>query len=178
VDTLRAQPWPHWQAWIVGADPVVTDAAALMAAADPRVRGVAGWADLAPDDDAAPWWLLLEAGERLDPMALPWLVHAARQSPQAAAFYWDEDTLRHAGGRAPAREERHVRPLLRRAFDRRRCWSSTSSGAAWPCGPRPCRRWRRPWPRPMRPCRPPGGAEALVWALAGQGRWCMCRSSC
>lgn len=115
VDSLRAQPWPHWQAVVVGAGREVVDAAALMAAAESRVRGATGWGSLPAS--AAPWWLLLEAGEQLDPMALPWLVHAARQSPQAAALYWDEDTLLHAGGRAPAREERHVRPLLRRAFD-------------------------------------------------------------
>ncbi|MCA6215282.1 glycosyltransferase [Ideonella sp. B7] len=169
VDALRAQPWPHWQAVVVGAGRAVAEVAALMAAAEPRVRGVAGWDDLPAS--AAPWWLLLEAGEQLDPMALPWLVHAARQSPQAAALYWDEDTLLYPGGRAPAREERHVRPLLRRAFDADAmlelngvgrslalraaalqavapALSAAAEGALSPA---------------------PAAREALVWALARQG---------
>lgn len=172
VDTLRAQPWPHWQAWVVGSDPVVADAAALMAAADPRVRGVSGWADLPPDDGLAPWWLLLEAGERLDTMALPWLVHAARQSPQAAVFYWDEDTLRHAGGRAPAREERHLRPILRRAFDPEAMLELNVVGRSLAV--------RAGALQAVAPALGAGDAagglsgapaarEALVWALAGQG---------
>ena len=175
VDTLRAQPWPHWQAWIVGADPVVTDAAALMAAADPRVRGVSAWADLSPDEGAFPWCLLLEAGERLDPMALPWLVHAARQTPQAAAFYWDEDTLRHAGGRAPAREERHVRPLLRRAFDAEAMLELNIVGrslalrasALQAVAPALAAAEATQAAGPLSPA--PAAREALVWALAGQG---------
>jgi hypothetical protein len=147
---------------------------------------VAGWADLAPDDDAAPWCLLLEAGERLDPMALPWLVHAARQSPQAAAFYWDEDTLRHAGGRAPAREERHVRPLLRRAFDPEAMLELNIVGrslavrasalqavapalAAADAALSPARRRGRPWSGPW----PARGAGACAAVPAEPGRRCI-----
>ncbi|MFZ2990811.1 glycosyltransferase [Ideonella sp.] len=122
VDALRSQALPHWQVWVVGDDPRVVDVAALLGAGDPRVGHQRTWADAEPglirlpQADEADWVLLLEAGELLDAQTLPWIRHAAGQTT-AVALYWDEDRLEHLGGRAPARETRHVEPVLRCAFD-------------------------------------------------------------
>lgn len=127
VDSLREQVgWPHWNLHVVGDGPEITDVAALLSAANPRIHHQANWpaAHTLVDDlttrrtDAPPQWvILLQAGELLDEHALAWLVQACQDTPLARSLYWDEDRLEHRAGRAPGRSPEYADPILRTPFD-------------------------------------------------------------
>ncbi|HEV8691933.1 MAG TPA: glycosyltransferase family 2 protein [Ideonella sp.] len=123
IDSLREQQGPsRWQAWVVGGDTTVREAAAALAASDPRVSLVpdldtaqAQAQSLASDPNA--WLMLLQAGELLDAHALAWLTQAAATEPAPCLVYWDEDRVEHRGKPLPLRQARHADPILRSAFD-------------------------------------------------------------
>jgi GT2 family glycosyltransferase len=123
VEGLRATPpGTPWAAWAVGAaDLDAADTARALACADDRLRALPGWAEAmaALADPAAPdWVVLLQAGELLDPQALPWVRHAAAGAPQPPVLvYWDEDRRSGQGEGAHANPPRHHTPTVRACFD-------------------------------------------------------------
>jgi GT2 family glycosyltransferase len=120
IDSLRRQhERTPWRALVVAERHELVEAARALQAVDARVQPTRGWAEacsaLACRPDA--WVVLLQAGERLDPLALAWIAEAARSARQPGWAYWDEDRLEHRTGRSPSRLPRHHSPILRCAFD-------------------------------------------------------------